>query len=238
MTEKNIENIIKQYSPLVRSICFRMTWNSDISDDAYQETWIEVLKSIKSFHSQSQLSTWIYKIAFRTILRLIKKEKAYSARFISKFIESQAEEIKFAAEIEDDSTIKASCNRCLTGFLYCLSKEDRMLYVLRDIGELEYNTIAGIIEDTPANLRQRTVRIRRRLKNIISNECILYNPNANCKCRNIKRVKEMQLDKEFERFRREMDFINIYKIADSILPTIDILKERCGELSHCSPVIH
>jgi len=215
-----------------------MTWNSDISKDAYQETWIEVLKGIKSFRSQSQLSTWIYKIAFRTILRFTKKEKAYSARFMSEFIESQAEEMEFATEIEDDSTIKASCKRCLTGFLYCLSKEDRMLYILRDIGELEYNVIGEIIEDTPVNLRQRIVRIRRRLKNIISNECILYNPNANCKCRNIKRIKEMQLDQEFERFRREMDFKNIYKIADSILPTIEILKERCGELSHCSTVIH
>lgn len=238
MTDKNIDNIISQYSPLVRSICFKMTWNSDISNDAYQETWIEVLKSIKSFRSQSQLSTWIYKIAFRTILRLIKKEKVYSSRFIGEFIESQAKEIIFTPDIDDDSTIKASCNRCLTGFLYCLSKEDRMLYILRDIGELEYNIIGEIIEDTPANLRQRTVRIRRRLKNILSNECILYNPNANCKCRNIKRIKEMQLDQEFELFRREVNLKNIYKIADSILPTIEIIKERCGELSHCSTVIH
>lgn len=113
-----------------------------------------------------------------------------------------------------------------------------MLYILRDIGELEYNVISEILEDSPANLRQRILRIRKRLKNIISNECILENPNANCKCRNFKRIKEMQLDKEFEMLRHEMNSKNIYKISASILPAIEFLKERCDELSHCSSVLH
>lgn len=228
----DMEEIVQKYSPLVKSICYRITWDREIADEAFQETWIEVKKSIGTFKNESKISTWVFKIAYRTVLRYVKKEKVYSQRFLRDYIEDQSEYTDPPADANYECWIKSTCNHCLTGFLYCLTFDDRMLYILRDVVELEYKTIEAVLEVKSVNLRQRLVRIRKRLKNFLRSECVLANPASKCHCRILNHVKNIHLDKEFEQIRLEMKNRNIYKIADDILPKIEYLKNKLGIMSH------
>lgn len=67
--------IVDQYSePLywhIRGIVLRHDW----ADDVLQETFVKVWKALDKFRGDSQVYTWLYRIATREALALLKKEK-------------------------------------------------------------------------------------------------------------------------------------------------------------------
>ena len=79
------EEITKEYRGLVSAVSHRIIQNPEIAKDAAQEAWMEILKSLKTFKGDSKISTWIYTIASRVILRLAKSEKVYSTRYLSEY---------------------------------------------------------------------------------------------------------------------------------------------------------
>jgi len=79
------EEITKEYRGLVSAISHRMIQNPEIAKDAAHKAWMEILKSLKTFKGESKISTWIYTIASRVILRQAKTEKVYSTRYLSEY---------------------------------------------------------------------------------------------------------------------------------------------------------
>jgi RNA polymerase sigma factor (sigma-70 family) len=94
-------HIIEQYGPLVSSIAYRMTRNSALAEDAAQEAWLQIFKRLPSFEGRSSLSTWIYTIASRTILRYMKSEKFVS---LKRWINSCLQKITGKISLRGDVT--------------------------------------------------------------------------------------------------------------------------------------
>lgn len=67
--------IITQYQQKIASLCYKMSGNYSEAEDMSQQIFLEVFKSLNRFRFQCQLSTFIYKIAFNTIVKWQKKEK-------------------------------------------------------------------------------------------------------------------------------------------------------------------
>ena len=56
-----------EYGKTVSILSKRMISNSAIAEEAAQELWVEVVKSLPSFREESKVSTWIYTIVKRVI---------------------------------------------------------------------------------------------------------------------------------------------------------------------------
>ena len=76
---EQLEELITNYGRMVSVICRRMLQDEDKVQDAAQEVWLEVIKSLPTFRKQSKISTWIYTIAYRVVLKHAQKERIYSA---------------------------------------------------------------------------------------------------------------------------------------------------------------
>jgi len=61
------------YGNKVLNTCYRFLLDKEDAEDISQEVFIEVFQSIKTFRSDSKLSTWIYRIAVTKSLDEIKK---------------------------------------------------------------------------------------------------------------------------------------------------------------------
>ncbi|MBA3665509.1 MAG: sigma-70 family RNA polymerase sigma factor [Bacteroidetes bacterium] len=59
----------------VLNICYRFLLNKEDAEDIAQEVFITVYHSLKNFRGDSQLSTWIYRIATTKSLDELKKQK-------------------------------------------------------------------------------------------------------------------------------------------------------------------
>ena len=73
--EIDINRLVKEYGNMISMIAHRMILNKEIAREAAQEVWYELCKSITSFKGDSEISTWIYTIARRTIGRYAACEK-------------------------------------------------------------------------------------------------------------------------------------------------------------------
>lgn len=215
------ENIVNNYGGMVSSICHRMMRNSEDVKDAMQEAWAEILEGLADFRGEAKLSTWIYTVTYRVALRYLRKEKLYSIRYMKDYFHQDPLEIPVDIDYDKQIWIKEMCDKCLTGMLHCLDGESRIAYLFRDLVQLSYEDIADIVGKDPATVRKIVSRCRKKLRCFLNDECILLNPNGQCRCRMKKLVSEIQLPEEYMKLRQFTKRANIYAESLQILPQIN-----------------
>ena len=57
------ETLIDRYSGDIYALLYRLTENSEEASDLTQDTFLRVLRSIRSFRGDSELKTWLFRIA-------------------------------------------------------------------------------------------------------------------------------------------------------------------------------
>lgn len=72
----SFEELVSLYQQKVINICYRFSGNNEDAEDTAQEVFIEIFRSIKNFREDSQLSTWIYRIATTKSLDALRKKNA------------------------------------------------------------------------------------------------------------------------------------------------------------------
>ncbi len=204
---------------MVSSICRRMIHDEETAQDAAQEVWLAVMKSLPGFRGEAKLSTWIYTIAYRVVSRYARKERQYSTQFLRDYFRAgEIEAPQPEPGVEHEQWVKAMCDKCLTGILHCLDDESRIAYIFRDMAQLPYDEIARILAKEEATVRQNIARARRKLRNFLDNECVLFNPQGTCRCRMRKYVEQVRLSQEYEKLRQTVHSVNLYRESEKILP--------------------
>jgi RNA polymerase sigma factor (sigma-70 family) len=215
------EEITREYRGLVVAISHRMIQNPEMAKDAAQEAWMEILKSLHTFRGESKISTWIYIIASRVILKQARDEKVYSIRYLSEYFRDGERESPFEKETDKRRWVKEMCDKCLTGILHCLSNQDRLLYVLFDIAGLSYREIAAIVDDQESTVRKRVSRCRKKLRNFLNEECVLFKPDGNCSCRMKKHVVGIDLPSEYRKLEKTVKEAHFFRESRQIMAIED-----------------
>ncbi len=217
------EEITEEYRGLVSAVSHRMIQNPEMAKDAAQEAWMEILKSLDTFKGESKISTWIYAVASRVILKQARNEKVYSTRYLSEYFRDGERESPFEQETDKRRWVKEMCDKCLTGILHCLSNQDRLLYVLYDIAGLPHREIAMILEEQESAVRKKVSRSRKKLNRFLNEECVLFNPYGNCSCRMKKHVVGIDLPSEYQKLKKTVKSIHFFRESRQILAIKDHL---------------
>jgi len=220
-------HIIAQYGTMISTIARRMIQNKELAREAAQEVWYEVFKSLPSFNGNSQLSTWIYTIARRTILRYATNEKRATLASLEEF--RALPEMEYTGTDEDRREwVKERCDWCLTAVNQCLSADARLIFIFRENLALPYREISEIMEIREDNIRQISSRSMAKVSNFMNDTCPLYNPAGTCKCRIRKQVYTLDLDKEYASVRKVMGLVNLYRKFEKELPRKNYWKKMMG----------
>lgn len=67
-----IERIYREYGAMVRRRCLSILGDESDAEDAMQEVFVRVLRSIGSFRGQASPATWLYRIATNICLNRIR----------------------------------------------------------------------------------------------------------------------------------------------------------------------
>lgn len=213
----NLNDIVKQYGTLVSSISHRMIQNKEVAKEAVQEAWYEIIKSIESFNGESELSTWIYTICKRTILRYARNERTATMSELRAF--RNLSEIEYSdTDKNERDWIKERCDWCLTAQNHCLNNDARMIFTFRITLGLPYKQISKIMEMTEENIRQISSRSVSRITSFMNDTCPLYNPQGTCKCRICKQVTSLDLEKEYTSLQKVIRLVDIYQKLEKELP--------------------
>ena len=69
------EEAVRTYSPVLYNQIRRMvTWHDD-ADDVLQNTFLKAWQALDSYRGDSQVSTWLYRIAINESLTFLSKQK-------------------------------------------------------------------------------------------------------------------------------------------------------------------
>jgi RNA polymerase sigma factor (sigma-70 family) len=224
------ETLVNKYGLLVSRVACRMIRNNEVAREAAQEVWYEILRKLDTFRYESSISTWIYTIARRTLIRYARNERIYRTNEINEFFGREEIPVSADAGQDKEDLVKEMCDGCLTAFCHCLSNEARLVYLFRVISELSYREIASVMEMNETGVRKMLSRSKVKVRHFMKNNCVLYNPKGKCKCRIQKHVKSVDLPKVYSGLSRTMKLIDFYLRFDQELPRKNFWEKKLEEV--------
>ena len=146
--EKAFKEIVDSYSERLYWHVRRFLWSHEDTDDLLQEIFVKVWSSLPSFRGDSQLYTWIYRIATNASLNSVQKQKIRSAlRFES--ITPKIEE-----KIDEDTLMNGDqLQRELAKAVQRLPAKQRTVFIMRWFDEMSYEEISEILETSVGALK-------------------------------------------------------------------------------------
>ena len=131
--------LVKLYSKQLYWQIRRMILNHDDSDDILQNTFIKVLNSIHNFRGDSQLSTWLHRIAINETLTFLSHKQAET-------VSLDSEEGSIAELLESDSLFSGShADALLQEAITRLPQKQRLIFNMKYYDDMKYEQISEIL---------------------------------------------------------------------------------------------
>ena len=174
---KAFDSLVNRYAPEVYSLLLRITEDSEEASDLTQETFLRALKSIKKFRGDSELKTWLFRIAinqsknrFRWWKRR-KREKTVSLDApVGESETPMSETVETHFANPEENTLQSEREKFLFNSLNELQDIYRDAVILCDIEGLSYEEIAGVLDINIGTVKSRIARgrleLRKKLKDI------------------------------------------------------------------------
>ena len=148
-------------------LCLRMLRSRDDAMDALQETMLRAYKGIERFRDDAKLSTWLYRIADNVCLDMLRARKRRPSTSLDVLSEAGFDVPVDRAEQPEARALRAEQIRTLYRALDKLGPKHRSILVLRELQELEYEQISGVVGISVGTVKSRLFRARRELQKIL-----------------------------------------------------------------------
>ena len=140
--------IMKKYQKRVYMHIRRLLIDHDDTDDVLQNTFIKVWKNLEGFNRDSQLFTWIYRIATNESITFLNKKKR---RFFIPIINVEHE---LSSKLESDVNFSGDKIQLkLQKAILTLPEKQRVVFNMKYYDELKYEEIAEITETSVGALK-------------------------------------------------------------------------------------
>jgi RNA polymerase sigma-70 factor, ECF subfamily len=136
-------------------------------DDLVQLAAEQVIKCRENFEGRSELSTWIYGVCYRVLLKQRRWYRRWSVRFR---LEQEGDPMPSDDTMPSAMLERRERARRLQAALDRLSERHRTVVVLHDVEELTIAEIAGIVGSNELTVRSRLRDGRKRLRTLLSGD--------------------------------------------------------------------
>ena len=147
--EKAFTAIIKKYQEKLYWHIRRMVVDHEDANDVLQNMFIKVWKSLDNFREDSQLYTWLYRIAINESLTFIEQAKKRSTVSIS-----GDEENYLANKLQADKNFDGKKSEWkLQLAIQQLPEKQRAVFNLRYFNEMPYEEMSKVLETSEGALK-------------------------------------------------------------------------------------
>ena len=155
--DRAFEGIVQRYQEAVLRVCFLYLCDKTLAEDATQETFLKVYRSMDAFRGESSEKTWIMKIAVHTCYDI---NHSRWFRFMNRRVTPETLPDQAAAACdEQDGELAVSVMK--------LPKKLREVILLYYYQGLKVNEIAGILNISHSSVSGRLNRGREKLRNLL-----------------------------------------------------------------------
>ena len=146
------ERLYYVHSSRMKSIAFHVLGNQSDAEDAVQETFLKIYRSVKGFGGQSSLATWIYRILLNTCYDHGRKKQR----------------LKEKPEVPDlpsksDVPLRISLEKAIDA----LNERHRTVFLLFEVEGLKHSEIGAILSVPEGTSRTWLFEAKRELKRML-----------------------------------------------------------------------
>jgi RNA polymerase sigma-70 factor (ECF subfamily) len=166
---------------------------ADEAEDAAQEAFAKISRALPQFRNESQLATWVYRIATNTAMDRVRSP-GYRARVRSVPIGESGESEPAGAEIASGAcsaerqAIRDQMSGCVQQLLDELPEDYRVVLALSEVEELKDREIAEVLGVSLETVKIRLHRARSRFRSRLESRCSFYRDGENTLLCDIKRA--------------------------------------------------
>lgn len=132
--------LVRKYQQRVYGLIRKMVIDHDDANDLTQDTFIKVWSGLPHFRSDSQLYTWIYRIATNECLNFLNKKKR---RFFLPIVDVEAE---LSGKLDNSPLIDGDAIQLkLQKALLKLPDKQRLVFHMKYYDDLKYEEISAIL---------------------------------------------------------------------------------------------
>lgn len=146
-TAKGFALLVKRYTEPIYWHIRRMVVSHDDAQDAMQETFIRIYRSVRNYDEIRSLSAWIYKIATHEALRIIgqRKQDEVSADDRMALLDKRAADSYI--DYSDAEAVR------LQRAILTLPDKQQLAFNLRYYDNMSFAEIADVTDSTPASAK-------------------------------------------------------------------------------------
>mgnify|MGYP000134051526 CR=1 FL=1 len=224
---KALDKLVDIHQSFIYNVAWKMTHSTEDALDLTQEVLIKVITKLSTFKRKSAFRTWLYRIVFNEFMQMKRKAKEVSfPSFESHDQQLNAvpdPELTPEEELELSDYTREVKFRCTSAMLICLSREQRLIYLLGDSFGIDHNVGAEIFGISKDNFRVKLARARKELHNYMEFRCGLINKSNPCRCtKKAKSALKMGVLKE-----SNLIFKPSYtkKVGDFVIENQDLMRD-------------
>ncbi len=183
--EVRFQQLYDEYHAKIFRYLARIVGQSE-AEDLTQEVFVKVGQALETFRGESQLSTWIYRIATNAALDRLRQPSVRHGGEKLLPVESIAE-IKADQDIRtgelkpstEQGLIRTEMNGCIREIIQKLPEQYRSVIVLSELEDLKDSEIAEILGLTLQAAKVRLHRARAKLRKELAAACVFYRDERN-----------------------------------------------------------
>jgi len=171
--EQAFKYLVENYQDRVYNTIIGIVQNPQDAEDVAQEVFIQVYRSIHSFKGESQLSTWIYRIATTRSLDLLRSRKSKKRFAFVQSIFGKNDELThdppdfhhpgIVLEKKEDSKILARA-------ISRLPENQRIAFTLNKLEDLSYQQVSEVMKTTVSAVESLLHRAKQNLRKELEKE--------------------------------------------------------------------
>ena len=164
--------LVTKYKDVITNYLNLMVGEYDIAVDLCQETFLRVYKNIDRYSNIYQFSTWIYRIATNLAIDEIRFRRRRGQVFYRNVWANQRGEREETPEYQirdvrhdpSDEMLRKESAKLLRDAIRSLPEKYRTAFIMKEIQELPYETIAEVLKTSPGTIKSRLHRARELLQ--------------------------------------------------------------------------
>ena len=168
---RGYNGIVNKYQKQVYRVIRKMVQDHDEADDITQEVFIKVYSALKNFREESNLFTWLYRIAVNYSINHINKTK--NKNTVS--VELVLEPIESGNVSADEMIDEDNKRRILENAIETLPAQQRAVFNMRYYDRIQYDEIASILGKSVGGVKANYFHAVKKIGEYVKGKIEYYN---------------------------------------------------------------
>ena len=158
----SFHEIVSKYDTRIMTLSLQIAQNKEDAEDIYQETFVKVYKNISKFRFESDIYTWMYRIAVNTAYNYKRKHSKIAV------VEPKEDDdyniLDWLTDTERSDDDREELLNAINQSLLGLSHQQRTVFILKHLQQLKIKDIANILNLSEGTVKKYLFRAMEKLR--------------------------------------------------------------------------